>query len=419
MINDKKDRKTVIYFNVFKKNERRGEKMKNIKRIAAIVLACMSVVGVSGCQNKNPNDSTGDNGDVPSGIQMKDDIVLKDVERAKNVILLIGDGMGRNHVHAGEVYNESKLAMQNFPYSVHVETCSYDAEVTDSAAGATAMATGKRTNNGCVALDPITEEPLETIVDIAASLGKRTGVITTDELTGATPMGFASHSALRGSVGDLFAGIKSSNVNLFISNDFSGEVNVMNAGYKKIGQPANISEATEEKIYGIYNIMAYTKESMHVGKDYCSFDGIVTEALEYLSKDEDGFFLMAEGALIDKRSHSNSFERMLWELMSFDNMVKAVVNWAENRDDTVVIVTADHETGGLQLAEGITKKNMFYGTSFANGGYYQWSSGEHTSDDVYCFINGANIDFSQYSFNSASRIKNTDIFYIMKALLGV
>lgn len=396
-------------------------KVEKAKRLAAIILACMSVVGVSGCQNKNPNDSTGDSGDVPAGVQMKDDIVLKDVERAKNIILLIGDGMGRNHVHAGEVYKESKLAMQNFPYSVHVETCSYDAEVTDSAAGATAMATGKRTNNGCVALDPVTEEPLETIVDIAASLGKRTGVITTDALTGATPMGFSSHSTSRNSLGDLFNGIKSSNVNLFIGNnssDFSGEINFMNAGYKKINQPANISDSTAEKIYGVYNILS-TEESMFASKGFYSFDWIVAEVLEYLSQDEDGFFLMAEGGLIDKKSHSNEFQMMLMELLSFDNMVKAVVNWAENRDDTVVIVTADHETGGLQLAEGITKKNMFYGTSFANGGYYQWSSGEHTSDDVYCFINGANIDFSQYSFGSQDRIKNTDIFYIMKSLFGV
>ena len=398
-------------------------KRENVKRLAALMLACMSVVSVSGCQTETPTNSTSNSSDKPSAsLQMKEDIVLKDLEQAKNVILLIGDGMGQNHVRAGEVYKESKLVMQNFPYSVKVETCSYDSEITDSAAGATSMSTGKRTNNGWVALDPVTQEPLETIVDIAAGLGKRTGVISTDALTGATPMGFTSHSTSRDSGGDLLSGLNSSNVNLFIGNassDFYGEISWMNAGYKKIGNPANISESAEEKIYGIYNIMAYTKETMHVGKDYCSYDGLVTEALEYLSKDEDGFFLMAEGGLIDKKSHNNNFESMLWELMSFDNMVKAVVNWAEGRDDTVVIVTADHETGDLQLSDQITKKNMFYGTSFTDGGYYQWNSGGHTSNDVYCFINGANIDFSKYSFGNQDRIKNTDIFQIMKALLGV
>ena len=117
-------------------------KSENVKKFAALVLACMSVVGVSGCQI-----NTGNVGDVPAGIQMKEDIILKDIETAKNVILLIGDGMGRTHVRAGEVYKESKLVMQNFPYKVRVETCSYDSEITDSAAGATSMATGKRTNN--------------------------------------------------------------------------------------------------------------------------------------------------------------------------------------------------------------------------------------------------------------------------------
>ena len=377
--------------------------MKKVKRIAAIVLACMSVVGVSGCGKK----------DKP--------IILPNIERAKNVILMIGDGMGQDHIRAGEVYNEGKLTMQKFPYSTMVETRSFNAEITDSAAAATALATGVRTNNGYVGLDPVTAEPLETIIDIAASLGKRTGVITTDELTGATPMGFSGHSTSRDYSNELIQSAVSSNVNLFIGNnssDFSGEINFMNAGYTKINQPANISDSTAEKIYGVYNILS-TEESMFASKGFYSFDWIVAEALEYLSQDEDGFFLMAEGGLIDKKSHSNEFQMMLMELMSFDNMVKAVVNWAENRDDTVVIVTADHETGGLQLAEGITKKNMFYGTSFANGGYYQWSSGGHTSDDVYCFINGANIDFSQYSFGSQDRIKNTDIFYIMKSLFGV
>jgi alkaline phosphatase len=280
------------------------------------------------------------------------------------------------------------------------------------------MATGKRTNNGWVAQDPLTSEKLETIVDIASRLGKRTGVITTDELTGATPMGFAGHSASRSSANELIKSAVDSNVNLFISNKYAGEVNLINGGYKKINDPTKISESKEEKLCGTYTILS-AAPSMHVGEDFCALDGIVTEALDYLAQDEDGFFLMAEGALIDKRSHDNNFESMIWELMAFDDAVQAVLNWAKDRDDTVVIVTADHETGGLELSDKITKENMFTQTSFAKGGHYQWSSKDHTSEDVYCFINGANIDFSQYSFNSASRIKNTDIFYIMKALLGV
>lgn len=373
--------------------------MKKVKRIAAIVLACMSIVGVSGCGKK----------DKP--------IILPNIERAKNVILMIGDGMGQDHIRAGEVYNEGKLTMQKFPYSTMVETRSFNAEITDSAAAATALATGVRTNNGYVGLDPVTAEPLETIVDIAAGLGKRTGVITTDELTGATPMGFSGHSTSRDYSNELIKSAVSSNVNLFISNNYSGEVNLINGGYKKINDPTMISESTEEKLCGIFTIMSGAP-SMQISDSICSLDGLVAEALDYLAQDEDGFFLMTEGALIDKRSHSNYFELMISELMAFDNAVKAVLNWAKDRDDTVVIVTSDHETGGLELSNKITKDNMFAQSSFAAGGFYQWNSKDHTGEDVYCFINGANIDFSQYSFGSKDRIKNSDIFQIMKTLMG-
>ena len=393
--------------------------MKKVKRIAAIVLACMSVVGVSGCQNKNPNDSTGDSGDVPAGIQMKDDIVLKDVERAKNVILLIGDGMGRNHVHAGEVYKESKLAMQNFPYSVHVETCSYDAEVTDSAAGATAIATGKRTNNGCVALDPITEEPLETIVDIAASLGKRTGIIATEDLWGATPMGFSGHADNRGDKAALLTSASTtSNANLLISYKMAVRYeNVFpDAGYEKIDDVTMISDATSDKVFGGYFIDAEAT-SMSPDPAKMALDYVVTEALEYLSKDEDGFFLMTEGSHIDHGGHNNDITYMLKELLAFDDAIKAVLKWAEGRNDTVVIVTADHETGGLQLDPNATHQQMQAEFGYRIGECFLWTSTGHTETDVNCYINGANIDFANYSFGTQERIKNIDVFEIMKSLM--
>ena len=113
----------------------------------------------------------------------------------KNVILLIGDGMGPNQIRAGELYKEEKLFMQTIDQSIKVETNSKDG-VTDSAAAATALSTGTRTHNGRVGIDGEGNE-LRTLVDIAHDLGKRTGVITTEELYGATPMGFSGHSLSR------------------------------------------------------------------------------------------------------------------------------------------------------------------------------------------------------------------------------
>ena len=370
---------------------------KNSKKIIAFALTCTSIFAMFGCQK--------DKG-----------IVLPNVTTAKNVILLIGDGMGQQHIRAGEIYNEGKLTMQKFPYSVMVETRSWDSEVTDSAAAATAMATGVRTLNGFIGMSEYAE-PLETIIDIASALGKRTGVITTEGLTGATPMGFSSHSISRDNSNELLIEAVNSNVNLFLCDLYSGEENLLNGGYEKVVDPNDISKMTGDKLCGSYAILA-SAPSMMVSEDYCALDGLVVEALEYLSQDPDGFFLMAEGARIDKMSHNNEFELMLNELMAFDNAVAAVLEWAKERDDTVVIVTADHETGALELSSKMRKKNMFTASGFELGGYYQWNSINHSGDDVYCFINGANIDFSKYSFNSKKRIKNTDIFQIMKSLMA-
>ena len=107
---------------------------------------------------------------------------------------------------------------------------------------------------------------------------------------------------------------------------------------------------------------------------------------------------------------------MLQELLSFDNAVKAVLEWAKDRNDTVVIVTADHETGGLFLEDDITHEDMLAAYEGEKGAY-AWTSTSHTSTDVNCYINGANIDFAQYSFGTAERIKNTDVFEIMKSLM--
>jgi alkaline phosphatase len=344
-------------------------------------------------------------------------IQLTEVTKAKNVILMIGDGMGPTQIEAGALYKGEALTMEGFPYMTKVETRSANAGTTDSAAAATALATGTRTNNGMVGKSPTGEE-LTTIVDFAASLGKRTGVITTEEIYGATPMGFSGHADDRDSKSDLVkSAVASSNVNFFAC-DVLGEKyknHFAEGGYETIALARTISDATSEKVFGSFNIEP-TAEAMWADGSRVGFDRLVTEALEYLSQDEDGFFLMAEGAHIDHGGHQNNFTYMLEELISFDNAVKAVLDWAKDRDDTVVIVTADHETGGLMLSSDATHEDMLLAYQGEDVGY-SWSTTSHTPTDVNLYVNGANIDFAQYSFGTADRIKNTDVFEIMKALM--
>ena len=390
---------------------------KTMKQWLALVSAGVMTLSMASCSDLSGMLSGIFGGET--SVEEEGPIILKEVTKAKNVILLIGDGMGPNQIKAGELFKDEPLTMQGFPYMTTVETRSFSDYITDSAAAATALATGVRTENATVSKDPMTGADLETIVDIAASLGKRTGIIATEELHGATPMGFSGHAANRGETSTLLkSAAATSNVNFFAS--YTMKVAYQNAfveaGYEKIEEVDKISESTSDKVFGSYWIDAKA-ESMSGDPACLALDYLVTEALEYLSKDEDGFFLMAEGSHIDHAGHNNNMQYMLDELLAFDDAVKAVLKWAKDRDDTVVIVTADHETGGLDLEPTATHDDLVYAyeTRLVEG--FNWTSSGHTATEVNCYINGANIDFSKYSFNMNERIKNTDVFEIMKSLM--
>ncbi len=333
------------------------------------------------------------------------------LKNIKNVIIMIGDGMGPEHVRAGAIEKGSPLYIQTIEQTAFSLTASADNAITDSAAGGTAIATGIRTKNGYVGLDS-TREELTTIMDIALENGKRTGVVTTDVLSGATPMSFAAHHYNRNGSATLLESASNSGVNLFIANkqdslekftDETGNV------YTDIAEVENISEAQSDYVIGDYSIKA-SAEPMSAGSNGVAFDKVVRESLEYLSQDPDGFVLMAEGAKIDKRSHDNDFSGMLAEMLAFDDAVKVAMDWADEREDTVVIVTADHETGGLAIAENATKETL--------NESYSWSTGGHTATDVYCKVYGVDVDFVRYSsLGLAESVKNTDIFEMSKAFL--
>ena len=394
---------------------------KTMKQWLALASAGVMTLSMASCSDLTGMLAGLMGGESVESIESVEDdspIILKEVTTAKNVILMIGDGMGPNQIKAGELYRGEPLTMQQFPYMTTVETRSNNESLPDSAAAATALATGVRTNNGVIGKNPAGED-LETIVDIAASLGKRTGIIATEDLWGATPMGFSSHADSRNDKATLLTEATiSSNVNLFLSYAMAYKYQDIfpAAGFEKIDRAEDISEATTDKVFGGYLIEAeapsMSKEAANLALDF-----LVTEALEYLSKDEDGFFLMTEGSHIDHGGHENNITYMLKELLAFDDAVKAVLKWAKGRDDTVVIVTADHETGGLEIADYVTQDNMIeiFGSRLGDG--VTWTTTGHSAADVNFYINGANIDFASYSFGTADRIKNTDVFEIMKSLM--
>lgn len=333
------------------------------------------------------------------------------LKNIKNVIIMIGDGMGPEHVRAGAIQKGEPLHIQTIEQTSYSLTASADNAVTDSAAGGTAIATGVRTNNGYVGKGTDGND-LTTIMDLALEQGKRTGVVTTDVLSGATPMDFAGHSKNRNASAELLETAADSGINLFIANqqdsigtftDKTGNV------YTDVDDLDNISEAQSDYVIGDYSIKA-SAEPMSAESGGVAFDRVVRESLEYLSQEPDGFVLMAEGAKIDKKSHDNDFNGMLAEMLAFDDAVKVAMDWADERDDTVVIVTADHETGGLAIAENATKETL--------NESYSWSTDWHTATNVYCKVYGVDVDFARYSsLGSADSMKNTDIFEMSKAFL--
>ena len=338
-------------------------------------------------------------------------------DKIKNVILMIGDGMGPEQIRAGEFFKGEKLFLQGIAQQTTVETRSASSSVTDSAAAATAMATGTRTTNGVIGKNTDLTD-LETIVDIASRQGKRTGIITTEELFGATPMSFAAHSNSRSNSDELLqSAATTSNVNLFASYNISDRKKqyFLNAGYKTPDNVDQISEMTDEKVFGTFDIKA-SAPSM-TANEKTSFDRLVTEALEYLSQDEDGFFLMAEGAHIDHGGHNNDIKYMLEELLAFDDAVKAAVNWANDRKDTVVIVVADHETGGLKLDDDITHEKITNDYLTNLDSCFEWTTSGHTQTPVNCYISGTTVDLNKYQTDKPNQIKNTDVFLIMKSLI--
>ena len=339
-----------------------------------------------------------------SGPQFKEPAL----SNVKNVILMIGDGMGPNHVKAGEIYKGSQLAIHSMPFSTYSLTSSANNEVTDSAAGAMALATGVRTNNGYVGVDPNGKE-LTTIMDLALQAGKRTGVVTTDTMSGATPMAFAAHCADRKDSTALLNSAVESGINLFVSTSNDVEGDFQYKGYSNLPDVADISEATGDYVLGTYDILASAPSgSAEIGN--VALDRVVSEAIEYLSKDTDGFVLMAEGARIDKHAEQNNLERTIEEMIAFDDAVKVALDWAKDRNDTIVIVTADHETGGLTLADDITKENM--------ASKHSWSTHGHTATNVYCNVYAEDIDFLRFSSeDTVAELKNADIFTIMKTFV--
>ena len=298
----------------------------------------------------------------------------KDIE---NVILLIGDGMGEMHLEMTEAMRGISLTMNELPQKGYSKTRSASSSVTDSAAGATAIACGVRTENGMIGLywdkeSGVTRQPGTrpmNLTEVCMENGMKTGVITTDDLSGATPGGFTAHTSSRKNYSDITSQQIQSDIDLIWgkADGTLTEAQVTAAGYTYIDTLSEMNALTgEEKSYGMFTASLYYPYNKN--KSTPTLSQMAAKAIDILdSTSEDGFFLMIEGAHIDKKSHDQNEEGAAEALEEFDNTVRVALEFAKQDGHTLVVVTADHETGGVTLN--------------ANG-EYEMTTGSHTGVNV-------------------------------------
>ena len=324
----------------------------------------------------------------------------------KNVILLIGDGMGLAQSYAAYLANDKSLSIYTMPYTGLSITSCADREVTDSGAGGTAIATGHKANYKAIGLDK-NNISHPSLLKIAKQYGKSTAIVCSCDLTHATPAAFVANVKNR----DLQEQIALSyleeycdialggGAEKFTSKGRKDKLNLIDSlakrGYAVVYSQDELSKCESEKIFGLFAEGHLPEASKRGGV----MQQNMLKALEQLDKNPNGFFMMLEGSRIDMEAHLNKYDAMVEETLDFDRCVAIALDFAKKKGNTLVVVTADHETGGLTLpAKGSKTQD-------------KWTTLNHTGVPVpiYSFGPGAE--------NFTRVMQNTDIFFEIYKLM--
>ncbi|MHA1531436.1 MAG: alkaline phosphatase [Candidatus Heimdallarchaeota archaeon] len=344
------------------------------------------------------------------------------------IILMIGDGMGFEQVRMArytEVGKNTNLAMENLLLNLSVMTHNVDLGITDSAAAATAIATGVKTFNGRIAVAP-NGSAIETILETVLEMGKATGVVTTTSIQHATPASFMTHVFSRSNYDEITKQIvENTNVDVLLGGGikyFSEEqiTTMTTAGYSFVTNNSALSSITSGRVLGLFadSHMPYEQERNLTHTP--SIADMTKKAIDILDQNSNGFFLMVEGGRIDHASHDNERVGAILETIAFDLAVKEAMNYVETHENSILIITADHETGGPKIigdslddilpTSGLTEEqNRTIRITRANQINVVWSTGGHTKNHIPLFATGD-------AFENITRnllIDNTDIFGIM------
>ena len=370
-------------------------------------------------------------------------VLPADGPHATSVILMIGDGMGGNHIDAARwekaggdlaAYATVTLAMDRLPSSGTVSTSAADQVVTDSAAAITALMTGEKANYGVIGQDRSAIRGssdgvrLVTLAELAEADGRSTGVVTDTRVTHATPAGAFAHVNHRDNELLIGSQLAESGLDVVLGGGYRfllpwgvpdpwgvegyrADGRDLVAGARAEGYTV-VSNATAlravragagTKLLGLFatNEMEYAAKRAARGQP--SLAEMTGKALSVLATDPDGFVLLVEGGLIDWASHYNDYQDMTGEVLAFDDAVEVSRVFAEQHPGTLLVVTADHECGGLSVRDVENRTKTFF---FQHGG--------HTAADVRVMASGP----GAAAFDGR-RMENTGVFEIMRAALGL
>lgn len=295
----------------------------------------------------------------------------------RNIIFMIGDGMGLEQVSCAWTLNHGKLNLDNMPVTGLSRTYSASDLITDSAAGGTALAAGVKTANGHVGTDPA-GNPLESIFGKAQKLGKKTGVAVTCLLYDATPAAFCCHDTDRYNYDDIVAGYLESGVDYIVGGGLDHFRSKRADGRDIVAEMSragyNIALTMDELNRGRLPLLGVLDEwNLPVALERGDmFRDMVSKGLKELSyaSGEKGFVMMIEGSCIDDWEHENRIDLAMEELFDFDRTLGDVLKWAAADGHTLVVVTADHSTGALTLQGGNLEKGeikVAFGSDSHNG----------------------------------------------------
>lgn len=349
-------------------------------------------------------------------------LLIKKEKPPKNVIFIIADGMGPASFTGTRIWakgSEGELAMEKMPVTGYVKTYSASNFVTDSAASGTALASGVKTYNTAIGLtyekvDPSgTSRPLETIADVMKKAGKSVGVITTTRVTHATPASFYAHVKNRHMENEIATQVGDSSLDLLMGGGrrhFLPEAEGVNLKKRRLDDRDVIEEVKEKgwsyvsnkkdlmnfkaqsasgPLLGIFNEshVSYERErAVNSADKEPSLNEMTKFAVNFLGDNEKGFFLMIEAGRIDHASHENVIEDMVRETLMLDETVKDLLA-SSLMKDTLLVITADHETAGLAVSgygdvEEVRGDKLFEVKKDENGflsSYISWASGPNSS----------------------------------------